>query len=290
MMKKTVLSLGLAVFLLAMFVSPVLALEIEVDQAGNINLYQGYVLGETTDRPSIRPIMAPNPDSGDEVRTVPNRTIPRRADRDLVVTMEDEGTRVEMRAESGQANAGSEVMMSDNLEVRFPAKYRQLTEEQRSKMNEYQEKIMTQRQERIKEMAELRERNMGDEKTLELKSREVKAKVNGAEFVLDPENNEVKLTTPSGQVHILTHLPDQAINRMEEAGVIREFTDDDTLEAVADDTGIKYVAKVKEPKKLLSFFPRMVERQITLDDATGEVSQDYTAKGWFNRMLDRLSY
>ena len=195
-----------------------------------------------------------------------------------------------MRDGSGQTSAGSEVMMSDNLEVRFPAKYRQLTEEQRSKMNEYQEKIMVQRQERIKEMAELRERDMGDEKALELKSREVKAKVNGAEFVLDPENNEVKLTTPSGQVHILTHLPDQAINRMEEAGVIREFTDDDTLEAVADDTGIKYVAKVKEPKKLLSFFPRMVERQITLDDATGEVSQDYTAKGWFNRMLDRLSY
>lgn len=293
-MKKTVITLGTLVFLLAVFVSPALALEIEVDQAGNIKMYEGYVLGKTTDKPSIQPISAPN--SGNTTqRAVPTKYVPAQQNKDVVVTMEEDGTQVQLRDGSGDGsmNQGSETMMSDNLEMRFPARTKELTEEQKEKMNEYQERIQEARQERIKEMVELRERNMGDESALEIQTRNVKAHLDGAEFVLDSENNEVKLTTPSGQEHILTHLPDQALSRMKEAGVITDESFDpenDELEAVATDDGIKYVADVVEEKKLFSFFPRMVERQVVLDDATGEVTQDYTSQGWFARMLDRFSY
>jgi len=289
-MKKTALTLGSLVFLFVMFVSPVLALELEVDHDGNIKMYEGYVLGETTDKVAGEKF---NPKEGTRPVKTPSRMIDNREDKDVVVTMEDKGTKVELRDSMTKSAPSADVLMSDNLEMKFPAKYQELTEEQKEKMNEYQEKIMEARQERVKELAELRERKMGEEKALELKSRNVKAHLNGAEFVLDTENNEVKLTTPSGNEHTLTHLPDQALARMKEAGVLTDgqFNEEnDELEAVATDDGIEYSATVKEERKFLSFFPRMVERKVTLDDATGEVASDYTSQGWFARMMDRFSY
>lgn len=295
-MKKTALTLGSVVFLMAVFVSPVLALEIEVDQQGNIKMYEGYVLGKTTDRPSIQPISAPSSNTRPATAPrTPTKYVPTQENKDLVVTMEESGPQVQLRDSSGAGSRGAagETMMSDNLEMRFPARTKELSEEQREKMSEYQQKIQEARQERIQEMVELRERNMGEAAALEIRTRNIKAHLNGAEFVLDSKNNEVKLTTPSGQEHILTHLPDQALARMKEAGVLTDSSFDpenDELEAVATEDGIQYVADVVEEKKLFSFFPRMVERKIILDDATGEVTQDYASQGWFARMLDRFSY
>ena len=289
-MKKTLISLGSLVFLFVLFVSPALALEIEVDDFGNINVFEGYVLGETTGgRPSIQPVSG----SGSNVGRAPTRMIPAIENKDLVVTMEEDGTSVELKKNLSDKTSTNDKIKSENLEVRFPVRSKTMTDEQKKKMSEYQEKIMEARQERIKEMAQLRERKQEDGGALELKTRNVKANLNGAEFVLNSETNEVILTTPSGNEHVLTHLPDQALARMKEAGVISDSSfdeDNQELEAVATEDGIEYVATVSEKRKFLSFFPRIVEKKVTLDDATGEVSEQSTSTGWFNRMIDRFSY
>lgn len=291
-MKKVAITLG-SLFLLTLFVSPALALEIEIDKYGNMKFFEGYVLGEDTNRgrPSIQPISAPSGSTSTYSRR-PTRQRP--AGEDLVVTMEDEGPRVDVSEEDSTGmRRPRATMKSENLEMRFPARAKNLTEEQREKMSNYQEKIREARQERIQEMAELRERRGEGEDGLELKSRNVKAKLNGAEFILDTDSNEVQLTTPSGKVHYLTHLPDQALSRMKEAGVITEGNfdeDNQELEAVATEDGIEYTADISERKKFLSFFPRTVNKKIVLDDATGEVREDLSNKGWFGRMMDRFSY
>jgi hypothetical protein len=289
-MKKSLISIGSLVFLFTLFVSPALALEIEVDQYGNINVFEGYVLGEATGgRSSIQPVSG----SGSSARKTPTRVIPSREDKDLVVTMEENGTHVELKRDLDDKNGEGDSFRSENLELRFPAKTKDLSEEQKEKLSEYQEKVREARQERIKELSQLRERKQEDGEGLELKSRNVKAKLNGAEFLLDPKTNEVTLTTPSGNEHILTHLPDQALSRMKEAGVISdESFDEDSqeLEAVATEDGIEYTATVSENRKFLSFFPRIVEKKVTLDDTTGEVSEESTSRDWFNRMMDRFSY
>lgn len=295
-MKKTAIQLGLATFMLVLLVSPVLALEIEVDQYGNMKMYEGYVLGKTTTtgRSSIQPVnSASNVQAVPVTTQTPSRVIPSRDAKDVVVTMQGSGTRVELTDDliEGTTKDG-DVMNAENLEMRFPSS-RGLTADQKEKMSAYQEKIKTAREERVKEMVAVRERNSGEEKALELNSRNVKAHLNGAEFILDSETGDVILTTPSGEEHILTHLPDQALSRMEEAGVISDASfdpDNQELEAVATEDGIEYTATVVEDKKFLSFFPRKVERKVTLDDATGEVTEDFTSTSWYERMMDRWSY
>ncbi|NCN44957.1 MAG: hypothetical protein COU63_00025 [Candidatus Pacebacteria bacterium CG10_big_fil_rev_8_21_14_0_10_36_11] len=283
-MKKTALKFGLATFVFIALTSPALAFEVEVDQAGNMKMYEGYVLGRSTDgRPAIRQAMPSR---------APSRIVPVSSNKDMVVTMEADGAKIELKDDLEQTVVDEkDVVKTENLEVRFPSKTKNMTDEQKQKLSEYQEKIRTARQERIQEMTELRERKNADSKALELKSRNVKAHMNGAEFVYDPTTGDVALTTPSGQTHVLTHLPDQALARMQEAGLISGFdSENQQLDAVANDDGVEYSLTVAEKKKFLSFFPRTVERKVTLDDATGEVSQDYTSTSFFTRLMDRLSY
>ena len=293
-MKKTVIQLGLATFMLVLLVSPALALEIDVDQYGNINSYEGNVLGKSTEgHSSIQPINSvSNVEAVPVTRQAPSRVIESTDAKDMVVTIHGQGTKVELRDDFSD-DSDDDVLKSENLEMRFPAKVRSLTDDQKDHMNKYQEKIKEARQERLKEMVELRERNEGDEKALEIQSRNVKARLNGAEFVLDSETGDVMLTTPYGEEHILTHLPDQALARMEQAGVISEEgfdVENQELEAVVTEDGIQYTTTVSEDKKFLSFFPRSVERKVTLDDATGEVEEDFTSTSWYERMMDRWSY
>ncbi|MBT4123970.1 MAG: hypothetical protein HN981_03645 [Candidatus Pacebacteria bacterium] len=293
-MKKTVIQLGLATFMLVLLVSPALALEIDVDQYGNINIYEGNVLGKSTEgHSSIQPINSvSNVEAVPVTRQAPSRVIESTDAKDMVVTIHGQGTKVELRDDFSD-DSDDDVLKSENLEMRFPAKVRSLTDDQKDHMNKYQEKIKEARQERLKEMVELRERNEGDEKALEIQSRNVKARLNGAEFVLDSETGDVMLTTPYGEEHILTHLPDQALARMEQAGVISEAgfdVENQELEAVVTEDGIQYTTTVSEDKKFLSFFPRSVERKVTLDDATGEVEEDFTSTSWYERMMDRWSY
>lgn len=185
-----------------------------------------------------------------------------------------------------------------NFKMRFPAgkdatsgaRGTNLTEN--GDKNEYMEQLRIKRQERIKEMVELRNRKGDEGQDLELKSRNVRASIRGAQFTLDPKTNEVILTTPSGNEHILKHLPDQALERMKEVGLITmdSTTEKNALEAEVTADGVKYKARIKVKKKLLGLFNREVDAEVILDDETGEVTQQtIPARGFWGRFLNSIS-
>lgn len=166
-----------------------------------------------------------------------------------------------------------------------------MIEEKRGKYQEYTDKLQEQRQERIEERVEIR--NMYDQdgrERFEIMSRNMTARVNGANFAYDQETGEVLLTTPSGQEHILQHLPDQAIARMEEQGLSVDSEQEVEIETT-DDGYVRYKAQGSKPKKFLGLFNRNVETEVVLDDLTGEASENEVApEGFIDRLLYNLSF
>jgi len=139
----------------------------------------------------------------------------------------------------------------------------------------------------------LRARKENSEQELELESREVKARIKqGAEFELNSQTNEVTLITPSEQTHVLNHLPDQAIARMQEAGLFSDVDSDSDLVSITvndDSEVIEYRQKVKKTKKFLGLFDRQVESEVILNDSTSEVYEEPASTG-FQLFLDQLSF
>lgn len=160
---------------------------------------------------------------------------------------------------------------------------------------EYFQKLREQRAERIEEMKELKSQaKENKKKILELKSNNIKARLkSGAEFKLDPVTNEVIVVTPSGKEHILNHLPDQAKERMIEAGLFSGDSDgEDEIDLITNEDGdIFYSKKDKIKRKLFGIFPRDIDSEIILDDATGEVMEYETySNSIFTRFFNRISF
>lgn len=169
-----------------------------------------------------------------------------------------------------------------------------LTEDERIR-SEVKERILQERRERLDEKIEIESQTDKDgNRELEFRSRAVKAKLSGAEFSVDPETNEVTVTTPNGNEHTLTHLPDQAIERLKAAGVIDPETETDgereELEVKTKEDGrVVYAAKVNKMKRLFGLIPRQVETQVELDDDSGEIEESEVAANPYARLLNRLS-
>lgn len=305
--QKSAMSVALATFLFILLVSPALALEIQVDRDGNIHVSQGYVLGDNSEDKEEKD---KEDEKKEEKKEAVRPLIPASEKQELKVSFKENKARVEMKRQD-LPKSTIKVVETENLQMSFPAAEKEVEDKQETEVEhgteaeneqekkstelerEYAEKIREARRQRIKEVVELRERKENGTKSLELNSRDVKAQVDGAEFVLDSETNEVTITTPSGKKHVLAHLPDQALARMKEAGVISddEFdTENQELQAEATEDGVVYTAEVTEKKKFLSFFPRIVSEKVTLDDATGEVKRESTASGFWGKFLDRFSY
>ncbi|NCN03716.1 MAG: hypothetical protein GW942_01415 [Candidatus Pacebacteria bacterium] len=163
-------------------------------------------------------------------------------------------------------------------------------EEKKVDFREYSNKIQAEKQERSEERIEIRDLSDSEqENKFEIQSRDTKAKLNGANFSYDQETGEILLVTPSGQEHILQHLPDQAVQRMIENGFFLNNETEVEIET-ADDGSVKYKAPGKKNKRFLGLFDREVETEVVLDDLTGETTQTEVETSGLSSFLNFFSF
>lgn len=110
----------------------------------------------------------------------------------------------------------------------------------------------------------------------------------GADFSVN-EDGQVVITTPSGEEHVLNHLPEVAIEKMTAAGFF--IDDEEDIQVNATDSAYFFHTRADDDRRLLGIFPRRVPVDVTLDDESGEITQQPIAeRGFFARFLDRLSF
>lgn len=158
------------------------------------------------------------------------------------------------------------------------------------------ERIETERKRDLRESEELEietQTQSDGQDELELTSRRVKAVAPGAEIVIDPTSRVVKVVTPNGEEKVLTHLPDQAVSRMQAAGLVSDKTaivaGDVTLET-NDEGRLEYILPQKKTRKLFGIFTREVTTQVHVDDESGETFETTVpASSLVGRIMDALA-
>lgn len=164
------------------------------------------------------------------------------------------------------------------------------------KVDDYMQQLRENRRERFDEMVELRSELKDKQQVLELKSRNVKAALKQrTKFSLDPDTNEVTVVTSSGQRQVLNHLPDQAIERMQQAGVLDSSVPADQEAEVEvetnDEDQLVYKRKDKIWRRLFGLFPRAIKSEVVLNDTTGEViEQEAPANTLIGQFLNAISF
>ncbi|PIY80756.1 MAG: hypothetical protein COY80_01465, partial [Candidatus Pacebacteria bacterium CG_4_10_14_0_8_um_filter_42_14] len=264
MLKKNVVLTFILSFGLLSLPYQVRALEIVVDN-GSVTFYQDTVLGEKDD--------ARESSENLEKREVQKREEMTSRQKQLIrVKSEGEKIEVELRPVPTRKSTNPIPEVREKLE-----RIEQIESDRVSLEFESQERDTDEAM--TKESVMIRSKNQDSANHLEIESRDIKAKIRaGAEFELNSETNEVTLITPSGEEHILKNLPDQAIERMQKAGLLVETSQLDTeLVSVAvnsETNAIEYRQKVQRAKKFLGLFNREVESEIVLNDSTSEVSEE----------------
>ena len=282
MLKKNVVLTFILSFGLFYLPIKVDALEIVVDN-GMVTFYQDNVLGDDDDSRDEE-------DSADEVDEVKDeREKMTSRQRQLIrVKSSGEKTEVELRPTPSRKSTNPIPEVKEKLE-----RIEQMESKRVSLEFETRERVGEMETTSDSDRAMLRARKENSEQELELESREVKARIKqGAEFELNSQTNEVTLITPSGQTHVLNHLPDQAIARMQEAGLFSDVDSDSDLVSITvndDSEVIEYRQKVKKTKKFLGLFDRQVESEVILNDSTREVYEEPASTG-FQLFLDQLSF
>lgn len=312
---KTRIIIFLAVLSAMMIAAPqVFALEIQVDNYGTVRFYQDGVLGKSSsDKPTA-------------VSKQPLRTMPAHEQLDLHVNSSGNKNIIELKEKTKNYGEDSlvktQTMETERVKIEFPAQMthdqievarekrelkkveveekienhrdevKEKFEEKQQQREEYMQQLHEKRQERKNEVVELK--NSAQEKRLELKSKHVKAALeHGAEFILDPATNEVTVTSPSGQEHTLNHLPDQALERMEAAGLFSNEgieTEEEVGVETNDQGELVYKKKDKIKKRAFGLFPYQVDSEIILNDSTGEVIEQQAApNSMFEQLLNSVS-
>jgi len=134
--------------------------------------------------------------------------------------------------------------------------------------------------------------NDNGEQEIEIESGTIKAKLNVAEFVVDPSTKDVVVTTKNGETHTLVHLPDQALLQMEFAGLLNA---DDTLAKsnlsieTREDGTVVYKTKRIDKRRLFGFIPFEVEDEVELNDTDSTVTVEPTDTSMFGKLLMNLS-
>ncbi len=320
-MKKTALVVFLSLIMLANLPAAVLALDITITPSGQIEFYQNQVLGDDEEAEDESSTETEN-DRGDnnsaeeqakklqernreaakksaeqaresqkKATEKPFKSVAPSSGQVLKVTPAKEKIQVELKNKVENKNEGEfekiEMMETERVRLKMSAEAQQQREEART---EYHQKLMEARQERAQEMLEIRNRVKEQKQALEIESRNVRARLKeGAQFEVDPTTNELTITTPSGNTHVLQHLPDQVIEKMLASGLASAS---DELEIKTEDDGtVKFAAKAKRQKKLLGLFNREVEMEVEIDDETGDVSAtEAQPNSLFEVLLNRMSF
>lgn len=308
MMKKNIFAL-ITILSVALLVAPqVSAMEVRITQEGYIEFYNDDVLGETAGEDGS---------AGLERKAEPVRITPVK-DKEIQIRGNYDKTQVRLKTKTQDVDstnttksAPSESVEASRFRMEFPAKLKDTTMEKRemretavekattpeAQRNARLEKTKEDRRERSDETLELESQFKNDRQVFELQSRHVRAQVqSGAEFTLDPETNQVTIVTPSGNEHVLTHLPDQAIERMRAQGLLTgadNQVDKEVEVAVetTEDGKVLYKTNDVITKRLFGVFKRKMRSEIVLDDETGEVTEKPIKQtSLFGKFLDSASY
>lgn len=291
------------------------AMNIQIMPNGNLEFINGDVLGESSNKENLqkqkqlknRVEKSSTPHNSLKER----RIIKSGKNKELRIKPNDKNLQIELREKNNQETItpkpnlqNIEKINDDNVRLSFPARVKTELKDERSDIKDqlkikvkekieehtdepnneqlenrtqYQVELQQQRQERHDEMVEIKNKIEDQHQVLELKSRNVKAALKkGAEFSLNPTTNEVTIVTPVGTSHTLNHLPDQAVEKMQAAGVFtNQQTTDQEIEVETAASGeIIYKKRDIIRKKLFGLFPRKIESEIILNDQTGAVTEE----------------
>lgn len=313
-MNKTLSALLAALFIVQFAALPVQALEIVVNKSGALYFYESNVLGEKTEKieekkGEVKAEVRQRTQTETPIKVVPSNTKSK-------IRLKTENNETEVTVEKAKVLKGEkkegQVTKAERVEMQLPAELKPsspLVEEKKrmekkpeaspspepSPETRNPEEIKEERRERKNEMVEIRTQLNADGKTeFEFESRLVKAKAQGAEFIIDPATNNITVITPSGNEHVLTHLPDQAIAQMQASGVVNtDPITNGTAELqieTKDDGSVVYSTTSKRAKKILWFFNRNVDTKVELNDQTGEiVEKEVPATSLVDKLLNALS-
>lgn len=300
-MKKLALFTSILTLSMMIVVPQVSALEIKIDSNGVMSFYEDGVLGKNSDNDRGQGAAA-------QAVAKPIRTVAPASGQQLNLKSADDEVKVEVAKQGNSGFSDSETIDAKRVNVSMPANMQQdgngtmmiqdraengaMNGEVEQTRNEYQDQLLQQRQERAEEMIQVRSQLQNEGTGFQIQSREITANLkDGAEFTIDPKTNQVIVTTPSGQEHVLYHLPDQAVERMLEAGVIdsKQEAEDLNLDTLDDGTVLYRTDSVKT-KRVFGLIPWQKQTQVLLDDQTGEVLEtDKQASSLFEQMLDIFS-
>lgn len=346
-MKKKIIQSALLAFTAILMVAPqAMALEIFVDNYGNVKFYQSQVLGNSNDKQmttgGVKQAGSNKDEDTDsynsrervEIReSAPIKTLNASSRQRIEFSSDDQVMKVEVKdsvKKTGTNNTtvkpetftNKDEIKTNEINFSFPTSSRsqkttqelddyfkdqftkrtniqKLDEEARKKaleksQEEYKkniEKLQEERKTKTEERVEIRSNyDQGQGERFEIQSRDIKAKLEGANFAYDQDSEDVILTTPSGQEHILQHLPDEAIERMTENGFF--INKDQEIEITTTDDGqVKYIAPSQRNKRFLGLFNRQVNTEVALDDLTGEVVEtEIPTTSPLDRLLNYLSF
>lgn len=198
----------------------------------------------------------------------------------MEVVKAEAGDRVEL-SEPTLTTDNRQRFETNQLEAKLPARY-QIDPSEIENMPEPVREVVRDRIEREGESLRLE-----SHETPQLISREVRSSLPGATISFDPATNSLWVTTPSGVERELTHLPDQALERMR---ALRPLTGEAELEIITVEDRVLYRVPNQAQRRVLGLFRRTVPTEVLLDDQTGEVGErSLPSPSLFGQFLDFIS-
>lgn len=291
-MNKIVLA-GTSLTLLLVTAQPTYALDIQVQPGGTIHFFSNTVLGDSTIGAAV--------DAGQ-----PNRIIPSQNQQEVRVKTNEGHLRIETMDRNANSNSNSKPTYSDEaprVNITYPTQktptqqriMRDEVQSDPSQMNRvYIEQLEEKRLERKDEALEIRSRyDAQNNPELELRTQAASARLKGAEFSFDQATNQVKIVTPSGEEHVLNHLPDQAWDRIRTAQQTTDLAlEEENLEvSAAADGKVLYKTKAFTTKRFLGLFPQTIEKEVVLEDGSGQVTtEEKVPDSFLGRIMYSLSF
>lgn len=304
--------IALSMFVIVSAIAPsVSALTLQVEPDGSIRfLSDARVLGESSENPLEEKRLAPLPyviqvraedefGTSYEVRKknlLPDEPVTWQAvesgkENDLSVRFEDK--QLEIRKQRIQNVRELEQLKKDTQGMDEDARTKLLLQkegEMNGELLKTEEEVLDQDDafERVhRQQLEIADRFRERGRELEIGSLEgPKARLRGAEFLLDTETGKVTIITPSGNEHVLNHMPDEVVTRLQENGRIGFVSEEVEIDIeVQDADSVSHrVRGVTQMKKVFGVIPRQVRGDAVVDDETGTVEFVYE-NTFINRVL-----
>ena len=280
-------------------VNQVQAVEIEINQYGVTRFWQDKVLGRNT-KDESRDTRDKTDNERRAVRVNNQPGVPTNQTRPMRVVMPSAKQVIEI--EPGE-NSQSTVRIRDQYHKPAVERETQARMEKKEEIKDDRVELKAQLKSQIKHQAKLTEvqvrsrmenqvNNKEPKVELEIESGAVKTRT-GATVRVDPESKQLQLVTPSGQTHLLQHLPDEAVAAMQASGKLQTNSTKPltTRVEVAKDGKVEYSTQFDQEKKLFGLFHRNVRRQVKLDDQSGQVvTTPIEQQNPLTKILDALSF